>query len=161
MSRRCIIGVALLSVASSALAGCIYIPGAERPLEIPSPRLDQLVGSGKPIRPGVVTRDQVIERMGQPTWRSAGNTSFLYTSWVNGGYWVMLPFIPIGPSTHIIAARLDFDADGVLRHTRIERGKPTPASLLTTRGPQAPPMVRDFRQQQSTTGPATTSPALE
>ena len=73
----------------------------------------------------------------------------------------MLPFIPIGPSTHTIAARLDFDADGVLRHTQIERGKPTPASLLTTGGPHAPPMVRDFRQRQSTTGPAPTSPALE
>jgi hypothetical protein len=155
--------VALLSLALWSLSGCFYIPGPEKPLETPSPRLGRLIGAGKPIRPGAVTRGQVIERLGEPDWRSSEDASLIYTSWVEGGYWFMFPFIPISPATHIVAARLDFDTDGVLRHTRIERGRPTRASLLTTRGPYPPPMVRNvpWPQAQLATRPTATAPARE
>jgi hypothetical protein len=161
VSRLHIVRVALLSLAPWSLSGCFYVPGPEKPLETPSPRLGRLIGAGKPIRPGAVTRGQVIERLGEPDWKSSDDASLVYSSWVGGGYWVMLPFIPVCPAEHIVAARLDFDADGMLRHTRIERGRPTPPSLLRTNGPHPPPMVRNLPrpQAQSTTHATATAPA--
>jgi hypothetical protein len=152
-----------VSVAHVALSGCVYLPLPETPLETPSPSLGRVIGRGRPIRPGAVTREQVIEKLGPPDWRSADDTTLLYTSWVEGGTWIMLPFIPVSSSTHIVAARLDFGPDGVLRHTRLERGEPTPPSLLT-RGPRAPPMVRELRAPQTqttTTRPAATAPTSQ
>lgn len=74
MRRRRVHLLKVLSVmfTPGLLVGCIYIPAPDSPAHKGDPNPHQLIGpptTNKPIRPGVVTRNQVIERLGPPVWQ--------------------------------------------------------------------------------------------
>ena len=155
MKRRLLNLLTVLTVATAAcvLGGCYYIPAPivvvhSGPLLAPDPlpRPDRLIGpagSGKPFPPGAGTRKQVIERFWQPQWRSPAGDAFVYSYTAKGGFWLMFPFIPIERARQILAFRFDFDSDGVIRATRVEKGPPARPFWGYT--PPPPPMLRNLR----------------
>ena len=142
-------------------AGCIYIPAADSPAREGSPDPNRLIGpraSDKLIRPGSATREEVVALLGAPYSRLPDGQSFAYLFKMKAGYWVVLPFFTVIRADRLVAARLDFGPDGVLRAVRTERGGHSPMHGLGP-VPPMPVMMLEFRRWPSTqtaVGPATT-----
>ena len=160
--RRRVLNVltALSLLLCVAAGGCIYIPAPDSPRGRGAPNPHRLIGgstSKKPVRPGAVTRDQVVERFGKPYWQDPGGQAVIYTFRMDAGYWVVIPF-GVWRSDRLVAARFEFAQDGVLDAVRVERGGHRPANLS---GPTLPwpPMLQEL--MRPTTRPATTRSQTE
>jgi len=155
MRHRRVTTLTVLTVVIAApfLGGCFYIPGPMQPFLSNHPggpskatarprRLIGTAGSTKPFRPGAATRQQVVQRFGEPYWRTPAGDAYFYSYIEEGGCWIMLPFIPTGPGTRRVGFRFDFDADGIVRDTDIEI---TPAVIphwWMGATPPLPPMLK-------------------
>ena len=138
--------------------GCVYVPAADAPPREGSPDPDRLIGPDKLIRPGAVTREEAVALLGEPYARLPDHRSYGYLFKMKAGYWVVLPFCGVVRADRLVAARLDFGPDGVLRAVRTERGGHSPMHGLGP-VPPTPVMKLEFRRWPSTqtaVGPATT-----
>ena len=146
-----------------AAGGCIYIPLPDSPPRRggPNPNPHRLIGrrgSKKPIRPGAVTRDEIVERLGAPFWQDSGGQAFIYRFRMIAGLWIVFPGC-VWRTDRLVAARFDFGPDAVLDGIRMEGGRPRPVNFLGPTLP-LPPMLEELKwatakraaTQQSETG---------
>ena len=83
MKRRLLNLLKLLSLVLALwpLGGCVYIPAADSPTRKGAPDPNRLIGrrtSNKPVRPGAVTREQVVNRFGKPFWEDLERRTLIY-----------------------------------------------------------------------------------
>ena len=135
-------------------AGCVYVPAADAPPREGSPDPGRLIGPDKLIRPGAVTREEAVALLGEPYSRLPNDRSVAYLFKMKAGHWVVLPLFAVVRADRLVAARLDFGPDGVLRAVRTERGGHSPMHFLGP-VPPMPHMSSEFRRWPSTRTAAT------
>ena len=150
MKRRLLNLLKLLSLVLALwpLGGCVYIPAADSPTRKGAADPNRLIGrrkSNKPVRPGAVTREQVVKRFGKPFWEDPERRTLIYRFPMKAGYWILIPWAPwaIVRADRIIAARFDFDEEGSLRAVRVERGGHSQMHCLGPTPPQ-PRMLQEL-----------------
>jgi hypothetical protein len=115
--RNVILPAVLLVPLIWLMAGCLYIPFFEHRLDS-GPNVRALVGpvnSGRPIRPGNVSRGRVMEMLGNPNWTSDDGSAIGYTTYTGIGSWVWpLCFTAVPADNRVYAVRLVFDKNDTL-----------------------------------------------
>lgn len=117
--RNIALPIALLVPLVWMMTGCLYIPFFEHRIDS-GPNVRALVGnadSDRPIRPGHVTKAQVIALLGEAPWISYDGNALGYLTRTSMGSWVWpLCFTaePADSKTYVV--RLVFDKQGDLVH---------------------------------------------
>ena len=123
-----------------SLSGCLAVPTPYAPDadlddsgEIPDVR--KVVGDSKskrPLRLGNSTRADVEQFLGEPAAMSADGSVYVYAQQMFSGSGVVLP--PLYPASGLLRQRtyflrLTFDAQEILRSSRVERGESSDAGM--------------------------------
>jgi hypothetical protein len=143
MTQRRFIPIALILLGTWLLAGCFYLPLPEHRGEHQVKDFRDLVGAAnsmKPIRPGAITRAQVIARLGPPPFASDAppypvygqppsvpshdHSAIGYILTTESDAWVYPLCFTATPGTITrYELRLVFNQDDVLDHWDIEHPK--------------------------------------
>ena len=116
--RSIVLPVMILVPLVWIMTGCIYFPFFEHRLDN-GPNVRELVGeagSDRPIRPGKVTRDQVVSLLGEAPYISADERALGYVARTGFSSWVYpLCFFAAEPADQrVYVVRLVFAKDGTL-----------------------------------------------
>lgn len=118
VARKAVIPLSLCGVGVWLLVGCIYLPIPEHRVDKSRPDFRKLVGdehSKARIRPGSITRAQVIAILGKPQYRSADRTAIGYELETRKGLLVYpLCFSGWPTDRRVYGVRLIFRPDGIL-----------------------------------------------
>ncbi len=150
------------------MTGCFYFPFFEHRIE-GGPNVRAMVGdadSNRQIRPGRITKAQVVAMLGPSRWVSYDGRALGYTTYTGMGTWVWpLCFAALPADNKVYAVRLEFDkddwlvryqwADAVMAIPPLQIGGPHGLDELAAieKLNRTGPVLLDQRNPRSTTQP--------